>query len=88
MEYVLCVTADVPTDGIHTTEWEREREREEFAQAARLYRPLSAMIATRFTRAKFDDDDDKALLPADSSVSYVILFLRLSLEFFSVLVHF
>jgi len=62
------IIADVPGDGIHTTEWEREKEREEFAQAARLYRPLSAMIATRFTRAKFDDDDDKALLPADSSV--------------------
>jgi len=67
---LLCVAADVPTDGIHTTEWEREREREEFAQAARLYRPLSAMIASRFTRAKFDDDDAKALLPAESTVSH------------------
>jgi len=64
----FIVTADIPSDGIHTTEWEREREREEFAQAARLYRPLSAMIASRFTSAKFDDDDDKALLPADESV--------------------
>ena len=63
--------ADVPTDGIHTTEWEREREREEFAQAARLYRPLSAMIASRFTRAKYDDDD-KVSLPADDSVCYVL----------------
>ena len=65
-----CLGADVPTDGIHTTEWEREREREEFAQAARLYRPLSAMIASRFTRAKYDDDD-KAVLPADQSVCYI-----------------
>jgi len=59
--------ADIPTDGIHTTEWEREREREEFSQAARLYRPLAAMIASRFTRAKYDDDD-KVLLPANDSV--------------------
>jgi len=66
------VMADVPTDGIHTTEWEREREREEFAQAARLYRPVSAMIASRFTRAKYDDDDDKAVLPADNSVCYIL----------------
>jgi len=70
----VVIVADVPTDGIHTTEWEREREREEFAQAARLYRPLSAMIASRFTRAKYDDDD-KASLPADDSVCY---FLSLS----------
>jgi G patch domain-containing protein 1 len=57
LEAVKSGVAYVPSDGIHTTEWEREREREEFAQAARLYRPLSAMIATRFTRAKYDDDD-------------------------------
>jgi len=67
--------ADIPTDGIHTTEWEREKEREEFAQAARLYRPLAAMIATRFTRAQFDDDDAKALLPAHTSVCFLGEFL-------------
>ena len=71
--------ADVPTDGIHTTEWEREREREEFAQAARLYRPVSAMIASRFTRAKYDDDD-KAELPADDSVRCALC--RISSLFF------
>jgi len=69
------MVVDVPSDVVHTTEWEREREREEFTQAARLYRPLSTMIASRFTRAKYDDDDDKALLPADDSVS---VHLRLS----------
>jgi len=69
---VILVVVDVPTDGIHTTEWEREREREEFAQAARLYRPVSAMIASRFTRAKYDDDD-KAVLPADDSVCYLLI---------------
>jgi len=39
------------------TEWERDREKEEFVQAARLFRPLSTMITSRFTRAKYDDDD-------------------------------
>ena len=46
--------------GEHLTEWERAREREEFAQAARLYRPLSSMITSRFTRAKYDDDDKES----------------------------
>jgi len=73
------VVADVPTDGIHTTEWEREREREEFAQAARLYRPLSAMMASRFTRAKYDDDE-KVLLPTDDSVCYVLSLVSISVS--------
>ena len=38
------------------TEWEREKEREEFARAAQLYRPLSAVMASRFTTAKHSDD--------------------------------
>jgi len=67
----FVIVTDVPTDGIHTTEWEREREREEFAQAARLYRPLSAMIASRFTCAKYDDDD-QVLLPDNNSVCYLL----------------
>ncbi|XP_052215401.1 G patch domain-containing protein 1-like isoform X1 [Dreissena polymorpha] len=31
------------------TEWEVEREREEFSKAAKLYRPLATMMAARFT---------------------------------------
>nr|KAG5708980.1 hypothetical protein BaRGS_004619 [Batillaria attramentaria] len=41
------------------TEWERQREREEFAKAAKLYRPLSNMMASRFTRGAFIDDSDQ-----------------------------
>ena len=38
------------------TEWEREREKEEFARAAALYRPLNTTMAARFTTAKHADD--------------------------------
>ena len=38
------------------TEWEREREKEEFARSAALYRPLNSTMATRFTSAKQPDD--------------------------------
>ena len=50
------------------TEWEKEREMEEFSRAAILYRPMSASISSRFTRGsnaedsasvtKSKDDDD------------------------------
>jgi hypothetical protein len=39
------------------TEWEREREREEFSKAAMLYQPLKGEIAARFTRGRNIDDD-------------------------------
>ncbi|XP_064599154.1 G patch domain-containing protein 1-like [Liolophura sinensis] len=38
------------------TEWEKDHEREEFTRAASLYKPLSAMMASRFTTAKYQDD--------------------------------
>ncbi|XP_019748754.1 G patch domain-containing protein 1 [Hippocampus comes] len=40
------------------TEWERSREKEEFVRASILYRPTSSALASRFTRAKRDDNDD------------------------------
>ncbi|KAM9765861.1 G patch domain-containing protein 1 isoform 3-T3 [Menidia menidia] len=39
------------------TEWERSREREEFARASILYRPSSSSLTSRFTRAKQEDED-------------------------------
>ena len=39
------------------TEWETEREREEFGRAAKLYKPLAGMMAMRFTTGKQQDDD-------------------------------
>ncbi|XP_060599436.1 G patch domain-containing protein 1-like [Ruditapes philippinarum] len=41
------------------TEWEAEHEKEEFHQAAKLYRPLAGMMAMRFTRGGNVDDDTK-----------------------------
>lgn len=45
------------------TEWERERERVEFEQAARLYRPLSAAFSDRFVQASAADDAIDPLVP-------------------------
>ncbi|XP_028400200.1 G patch domain-containing protein 1-like [Dendronephthya gigantea] len=39
------------------TEWEREREKEEFSRSAMLYQPLKGDIAARFTRGRNIDDD-------------------------------
>ncbi len=50
------------------TEWEREREQEEFARAAVLYRPLSFSMATRFTSALFSDDVETVDMPAEQTV--------------------
>lgn len=41
------------------TEWERSRERDEFARASILYRPSSSSLSSRFTRAQHGDDDDR-----------------------------
>ncbi|KAG8274095.1 G patch domain-containing protein 1 [Homalodisca vitripennis] len=48
------------------TEWERERERAEFEQAARLYRPLSAAFSDRFVSAGQPDSTDP-LVPVERS---------------------
>ncbi|XP_063439673.1 G patch domain-containing protein 1-like isoform X2 [Mytilus trossulus] len=52
------------TEG-HMTEWEREREKEEFIKAGKMYKPLAGMIASRFTRAKFDDAVETVDVPAE-----------------------
>eukprot|EP00794_Sanderia_malayensis_P010926 gene10926-12087_t len=40
------------------TEWEKEREKEEFSRAAVLFRPMSTTIASRFTRASEQSTDE------------------------------
>ncbi len=40
------------------TEWEKEREKSEFEQAAKLYRPLSEDMASRFTVGTQEDVHD------------------------------
>uniref|UniRef100_A0A8C5LM03 G patch domain containing 1 n=1 Tax=Jaculus jaculus TaxID=51337 RepID=A0A8C5LM03_JACJA len=47
------------------TEWERGREREEFARAAQLYVSSSATLSSRFTHAKEEDDSDQVEVPRD-----------------------
>ena len=55
------------------TEWEREREQEEFSRSAALYRPLNTTMAARFTTAVHSDDhrtvyeEVPAHEPSDSS---------------------
>lgn len=53
-------------------EWERQREREEFAKAAKIYRPLSSMMASRFTRGAFIDDVESMAVPTEHEVSLYI----------------
>ncbi|XP_054444958.1 G patch domain-containing protein 1 isoform X2 [Pteronotus mesoamericanus] len=47
------------------TEWERGREREEFARAALLYAPSHSTLSSRFTHAKEEDDSDQVEVPRD-----------------------
>ncbi|KAK6185830.1 hypothetical protein SNE40_007977 [Patella caerulea] len=49
----------------HMTEWEREREKDEFIRASKLYKPLSNMMASRFTTAKFDDETKTVDIPKE-----------------------
>lgn len=50
------------------TEWERGRERDEFAQAARLYVSSHSTLSSRFTHAKEGDDSDQVEVPRDQEV--------------------
>ncbi|XP_019598312.2 G patch domain-containing protein 1 [Rhinolophus sinicus] len=47
------------------TEWERGRERDEFAQAARLYVSSHSTLSSRFTHAKEEDDSHQVEVPRD-----------------------
>lgn len=50
------------------TEWEKEREKSEFEQASRLYRPLSDDLACRFTTGVQREDVHDILAPVEKSV--------------------
>lgn len=49
------------------TEWEKQRERAEFAKAANVYQPLATSLESKFTRGETAVEDDK------KQVSYYIL---------------
>jgi G patch domain-containing protein 1 len=50
------------------TEWEKERERVEFEQAARLYQPLSGVMGDRFVSASQPEDLDSSLPSVSKAV--------------------
>ena len=53
---LVCMSSSVKftvfADGelVRMTEWERQRERDEFARMRRVYQPLAVSLSTRFTR--------------------------------------
>ena len=57
------------------TEWETEREREEFARAAKLYKPLAGMMAMRFTSGKQQDDTSQVDVKVEESVRYTTVII-------------
>ena len=56
------------------TEWETEREREEFGRAAKLYKPLAGMMAMRFTTGKQQDDSNQVDVKVEENVGYLFSF--------------
>ena len=42
-------------ESVRMTEWERQRERNEFARTSQVYQPLAVSLSSRFTR----EDDSK-----------------------------
>lgn len=52
------------------TEWERSRERDEFARASILYRPSSSSLSSRFTRAQHGDNEDRVERSKDQEVGH------------------
>ncbi|CAL1536527.1 unnamed protein product [Lymnaea stagnalis] len=62
--------AYAPVASTLMTEWERSREKEEFAKAAKIFRPMSAMMSSRFVRgAMIDDEQEQG--PSNSAQSNV-----------------
>ena len=53
------------------TEWERQKEVEDFHRAAALYgRPMSTMMASRFTSAQYADDAKDVDMTPKTEVKY------------------
>ena len=75
---ILSELTEIPVGSM--TEWERSKETEEFGRAARLYRPLAGMMASRFTKAKYQDNEDVVEVPADETVGELWTITMLTLE--------
>ena len=73
MSLLVTSLLDVP-DMSGLTEWEKAKEKEDFARAAMLYRPLSNMMASRFTTAKYADHEKDVQLPDTNAVRLISSF--------------
>lgn len=47
-------------ESIGMTEWERQREREQFSRISRVYQPLSVSLTSRFTRETEGEEKKKS----------------------------
>lgn len=59
---------------ITMTEWDKEREKMEFDQAARLFKPLTGVIRDRFTSASMPDDLSDPLAVVEKVCDYNFFF--------------
>ncbi|KAG1688808.1 G patch domain-containing protein 1 [Nymphon striatum] len=70
-KYLTLLKIGQHTDRINSlqpssmTEWEKEREKDEFIRAAYLYRPLTGPMSTRFTLAKHLDNESTVEVSID-----------------------
>ncbi|OBS77187.1 hypothetical protein A6R68_16348 [Neotoma lepida] len=64
------------------TEWERSREREEFARAAQLYGAPHSTLSSRFTHAKEEDDSDQNDVSDKQSAVKMKMFGKLTRDTF------
>ena len=67
-----------PASASHMTEWESSREYDEFNRAENLYRPVTGVMASRFTTAKYEDshkslDEEMVNLHAKKVCFYYLL---------------
>ena len=47
-----CILVLLTIDDGNKTEWERQREREEFTRIARVFQPLGSSLTSQFTRSQ------------------------------------
>lgn len=54
------------------TEWEKQRELEQFSRSSNLYQPLAGALADKFTCAKTDEEEKKETVHEHVTVLYLI----------------
>ena len=66
------------------TEWERQKEREEFSKTARIFQPLSSTLASRFRRSE-DAVKDKKEMESEPMVCMTMRLLSLQCCYFHIM---